>query len=70
MSHKTILVVDDDEDIRELLKDALEDKGYVVRVAENGRVGLESLQQLDHPCMVLLDLLMPVMTGNELYDAM
>jgi CheY-like chemotaxis protein len=70
VSHKTILVVDDDEDIRELLKDALEDKGYVVRVAENGREGLESLQRLDHPCMVLLDLIMPVMTGNELYDAM
>jgi CheY-like chemotaxis protein len=70
VSHKTILVVDDDEDIRELLKDALEDAGYVVRVAENGREGLDSLQKLDHPCMVLLDLIMPVMTGNELYEAM
>ena len=70
MSHKTVLVVDDDVDIRESLRDAFEDAGYVVRCAANGREGLEALRSFDRPCVVVLDLIMPVMTGNELYDAM
>lgn len=70
MNQKTILIVEDDEDIRESLRDAFEDQGYVVRCAANGLEGLEALQQLERPSVVVLDLMMPVMTGNELYDTM
>lgn len=65
-----ILVVDDDPDIRDSLKDLLELEGYVVRTAEHGRAGLEQLQQMpQRPCMILLDLMMPVMDGRQFLDA-
>jgi two-component system, sensor histidine kinase and response regulator len=70
VSHGTILIVEDDTDIRESLREAFEDKGYRVRCAANGLEGLESLQEFDEPCAVVLDLIMPVMTGDELYQAM
>jgi CheY-like chemotaxis protein len=63
------LVVDDDEDIRESLRDAFEDAGYQVSCAANGREGLDALRKV-RPCVVVLDLIMPIMTGNEMYDAM
>jgi two-component system, sensor histidine kinase and response regulator len=66
---KTILVVEDDADIRESLCDAFEDAGYFVRSASNGMEGLEALRHFERPCAIVLDLIMPVMTGNELYDA-
>lgn len=70
MGQRQILIVDDDPDIRASLRDAFEDEGYLVRCAENGRAGLESLRNEARPVAVVLDLLMPVMTGNELYAAM
>jgi CheY-like chemotaxis protein len=70
VSPKTILIVEDDEDIRESLRDAFEDEGYTVRCAANGKEGLEALQRFERPCVVILDLLLPVMTGNEVYKAM
>lgn len=70
MRTKAVLVVEDEDDLRESLRDAFEDEGYVVRCAANGKEGLEALQQLERPCAVILDLIMPVMTGNELYAAM
>jgi CheY-like chemotaxis protein len=71
MSHKRILIVEDDIDIRESLRDTLEDAGYAVQTASNGREGLDALRGSEPPpCAVLLDLIMPVMTGNELYAAM
>ena len=70
MNRRQILIVEDDPDIRASLRDAFEDEGYLVRCAENGRAGLESLRNEARPSAVVLDLLMPVMTGNELYDAM
>jgi CheY-like chemotaxis protein len=69
MTSKMILVVDDDEDIRESLKDAFEDQGYLVRCAANGLEGLAALRQFGRPCAIVLDLIMPIMTGNEFYDA-
>jgi len=63
----TILLVEDDDDIREVFAEVLRDGGYRVREAENGRVALDMLEQLnDTPCLVLLDLMMPVMSGPEL----
>jgi two-component system chemotaxis response regulator CheY len=70
MSPKTILIVEDDTDIRESLRDAFEDEGYQVRCAANGLEGLEALRKFEAPSIVLLDLVMPLMSGNELYAAM
>ena len=66
----TILVVDDDDDIREAMMSALEDEGYAVTGASNGRDALAQLPRLAHPCLVLLDLMMPIMSGAELAACM
>ena len=69
LDSKTVLVVDDEPDIRESLRDALGDEGYSVVVAANGREALKILPSLTRPCAVILDLIMPVMSGTELYAA-
>jgi CheY-like chemotaxis protein len=59
-----ILVVDDDAAIREALAAALEDEGYSVRSAANGREALKLLRATAAaPALILLDLMMPVMSG-------
>lgn len=58
-----ILVVDDDTDIRDLLADVLTDEGYGVTCAQQGLEALTLLQQGLRPCVILLDLMMPVMNG-------
>jgi len=58
-----ILVIEDDEAIRETLRMMLELEGYTVATAENGQEGLEKLPTMDTPCLILLDLMMPVMDG-------
>jgi CheY-like chemotaxis protein len=65
----TILVVDDESTIRKLLQDILEDAGYVVAEATNGREGLAVLenQPID---LVVSDVMMPVMDGVGLCEAM
>ncbi len=65
MPPSDILVVDDDADIRQALRDALEFEGYGVSTAANGREAWESLQSSPAPALVLLDLMMPVMNGAE-----
>lgn len=60
-----VLIVEDDAAIRESLQYALEDEGYAVVTAENGEEGLDRLRTMDLPCLVLLDLMMPVMSGGE-----
>jgi CheY-like chemotaxis protein len=67
---RTVLVVDDEPDIRESLKEALVDEGYLVEVAANGRQALDLLPQLNRPCAVIMDIIMPIMSGIELYAAM
>jgi CheY-like chemotaxis protein len=64
-SRAGILVVEDDTDLRDCVREELEDAGYGVSTAGNGREGLELLDRGDRPCMILLDLMMPVMTGYE-----
>lgn len=62
--NRTIVVVDDNADIRDLSATVLNAAGYHVREAENGEHALEILDQLDHrPSLVLLDMMMPVMDG-------
>jgi CheY-like chemotaxis protein len=59
-----VLVVDDDVDIREALTDILEDRGFPVLSAANGRDALTLLRSLDAPpAVILLDLMMPIMDG-------
>lgn len=63
---KQILVVDDDVGIRETLCEALELEGYEVVCLEHGQAALDYLQKAAPPCVVLLDVMMPVMDGREL----
>ena len=65
-----ILIVEDDESIRETFKLALEVQGYTVFTASNGKEGIEMLPKLPRPCLILLDLMMPVMDGWDFVDAL
>lgn len=60
-----ILVVDDNHDIRDLVREILEFEGYVVVTACNGKEALERLGGADLPSLILLDLMMPTMNGWE-----
>jgi CheY-like chemotaxis protein len=60
----TVLVVEDDPSVRELLERNLAKEGWSVRLAEHGRAGLARLQE-QLPDVILLDLMMPVMDGFE-----
>ncbi|NUQ76472.1 MAG: response regulator [Polyangiaceae bacterium] len=62
---KLVLVVDDDPDIRETVREILEEQGYRVVDAENGREALGRLRAGSMPDLILLDLSMPVMSGPE-----
>ena len=63
---RTILVVDDDPAIRKVLSLGLERMGYQVRLATNGREGLDFLEAGDYdPDCILLDIRMPVLSGKE-----
>lgn len=63
--HKSVLIVDDDNDIREVFADALRLIGYSVHTAANGKAALELLSESEPPCLILLDMMMPVMNGQE-----
>jgi CheY-like chemotaxis protein len=58
-----ILVVEDDKDLRDSLCEALELEGYSTVGAENGQAALNYLGTGARPCVILLDLMMPVMDG-------
>jgi len=65
----TILVVEDEADSRETLREILELEGYKVRTAVNGREALDTLDAIgDQICIVLLDLFMPVMDGWQVIN--
>ncbi len=71
MSLRPVLVVDDDPDIRETLRFVLEEAGYRVYSAENGKDALEVLAGADPlPGLILLDLMMPIMSGDEMLRAL
>jgi CheY-like chemotaxis protein len=63
LSCHSILVVDDDPDVRESLTDILVDEGYRVTGARNGREALEVLRGHTRPSLILLDMMMPEMDG-------
>jgi CheY-like chemotaxis protein len=62
----TILLVEDDDGIRESVSECLRMEGYDVALARNGADALAWLRQGRRPSVVLLDMVMPVMTGAEL----
>lgn len=66
--YKSILVVEDNKEIQQSLKMALETEGYNVFTADNGKEGLDTLSRIPTPCLILLDLMMPVMNGWEFVD--
>jgi DNA-binding response OmpR family regulator len=64
MPPKRILVVDDEPEVRQLMEHFLTERGYEVRLAENGRLGLLALDTF-RPDVVLLDMHMPELDGLE-----
>src|SRR6185437_11274734 len=62
--NKSVLVVDDDPNIRALLQQELMEAGYSVRLAENGRRALALIRE-DIPGLVILDVMMPEMNGFD-----
>ena len=64
--HGTILVIDDEDAVRQTARSALESYGYDVVVAENGKEGVDLFRKLNgEVAAVLLDMTMPVMSGEE-----
>ena len=70
MSAGCVMVVEDDFDIREVVRDLLDAEGYEVLVAGNGREALDLLEHGGQPCVILLDLMMPVMNGWQFLEAL
>ena len=69
MSHSTILLIEDDDSIREITQELLESEGYGVSTAANGQAALENLAKMEPlPCLILLDLMMPVMDGLTMLE--
>jgi CheY-like chemotaxis protein len=67
---RLVLVVEDDEELRELVREALELNDYRVVVAQEGQQALDALARIGPPRFVLLDLLMPGMNGWEFLERM
>jgi CheY-like chemotaxis protein len=67
---KTVMVVEDDRDVREALVEALADHEYDVLEASNGEEALSRLRAAARkPCVILLDIMMPVMDGWQFREA-
>lgn len=67
MNNKRILIVEDDEDIKDLMKTALEIEGYTVSLARNGIDAISVLEGLSGeqlPSCIILDMMMPEMDGE------
>jgi CheY-like chemotaxis protein len=65
----SVLVVDDDAEVRELLRVALEADGYHVAAVDNGRAALNHLRSQADVCIVLIDLMLPVMDATDFRSA-
>lgn len=65
MTRPTVFIIEDDGDTREMIGRFLELEGFAVESAPNGRQALERLHARSSPCVILLDLMMPVMDGWE-----
>jgi CheY-like chemotaxis protein len=65
-----VLIVDDDDDVREILRLVLETEGFEVVTASNGREALQVLERPPRPSLMLLDLRMPDMDGWQTIAAL
>lgn len=63
--HPLILVIEDDDSIREVITTLLHSESYIVKSASNGKEGLDLLSPEDCPRLIILDLTMPIMDGWE-----
>lgn len=68
-SQQSVLIVEDDAVLRDLLHQILQMGGYDVSLASNGREALDLLQGGLTPCLMIVDLMMPVMNGWEFLEA-
>lgn len=69
MSNTTVMVVEDDEALRESVCELLEDVGFTPLAFENGKTALERLRTVpEKPAVILLDLMMPGMNGWQFRD--
>lgn len=64
-----VLVVEDDDEIRQTLRDVLESEGYDVITTANGKEALERLEEIEAPGLMVVDLMMPVMSGEQFLTA-
>lgn len=69
-SSSQVMIVDDEESIRLLLEEFLLLEGYTTLSASNGKEALELLRKSSRPCLILLDMMMPVMNGRDFLDAL
>lgn len=67
-THPPVLIVEDEMDILESLKQILEISGHQVFTAANGLEGTKVLEQMPLPGVILLDLMMPVMDGHHFFN--
>jgi DNA-binding NtrC family response regulator len=65
-----ILIVDDDDDVRTLLSQRFADYGYLVTGAADAMKAIELVDNGSRPCVVLVDLVMPGIVGQELLEYM
>jgi CheY-like chemotaxis protein len=63
MEHPCILIIEDEPDIREITKLFVHMQGHQAITAENGKEAMDLLEKGERPCLILLDLMMPVMDG-------
>jgi CheY-like chemotaxis protein len=67
---RTVLIIDDEESVREVLSRFLTKAGYEVKVAANGQEALQMVHSQAPPDLIVLDLMMPVMSGFEVLSAL
>jgi CheY-like chemotaxis protein len=65
----SIVIIEDDEDIREAMHALLELEGFPVTSFANGKEAIDALKEYSEPCLILLDLMMPIMNGWEFLKA-
>lgn len=65
MTRATLLIVEDEFSLRRLMRLMLEREGFLVRDAANGQEALDSIAEHGLPDVALVDLMMPVMNGQE-----
>ena len=69
MEIRTVLIVDDEHDIRVCLRQVLEAEGYFVVSAADGRSAIQLLEHISPPDVVLFDINMPLMNGDQFLQA-